>query len=241
MVVFMKRIKVSKSILLLSLLSIILIISCGKKEENIISNANNIDNKIDTNIVKVQGMNSDFSYGNREEGEYSKDYDIFEAIENHSLKRVIELIEEGEDINQTYSGGKKYSELLNNDYYLDGATPLMFAVFYRDLGIMKYLFDKGADPNIIQDEYGRNVFLLACSFGNVDVIKMIVDFDSDLVDSISGRDENGLEMAYLYGNIEVFEYLVNTLGLTTDILDHVDEEDPYENTEHIKKLRELLN
>ncbi|AUJ50391.1 ankyrin repeat domain-containing protein [Brachyspira hyodysenteriae] len=235
-----------KKLLLISfVLMFTLLISCGKKEEDIISNANNLDNKIDTNVVKVKGkyvnMNSDFSYGNREEGEYSKDYDIFEAIENHSLKRVIELIEEGEDINQTYSGGKKYSELLNNDYYLDGATPLMFAVFYRDLGIMKYLLDKGADPNIIQDEYGRNVFLLACGFGNVDVIKMIVDFDSDLVDSVSSRDENGLDMAYLYGNIEVFEYLVNTLGLTTDILDNVDEEDPYENTEDIKKLRELLN
>ncbi|KLI30953.1 ankyrin repeat domain-containing protein [Brachyspira hyodysenteriae] len=235
-----------KKLLLISfVLMFTLLISCGKKEEDIISNANNLDNKIDTNVVKVKGkyvnMNSDFSYGNREEGEYSKDYDIFEAIENHSLKRVIELIEEGEDINQTYSGGKKYSELLNNDYYLDGATPLMFAVFYRDLGIMKYLLDKGADPNIIQDEYGRNVFLLVCGFGNVDVIKMIVDFDSDLVDSVSSRDENGLDMAYLYGNIEVFEYLVNTLGLTTDILDNVDEEDPYENTEDIKKLRELLN
>ncbi|ANN63269.1 ankyrin [Brachyspira hyodysenteriae] len=235
-----------KKLLLISfVLMFTLLISCGKKEEDIISNANNLDNKIDTNVVKVKGkyvnMNSDFSYGNREEGEYSKDYDIFEAIENHSLKRVIELIEEGEDINQTYSGGKKYSELLNNDYYLDGATPLMFAVFYRDLGIMKYLLDKGADPNIIQDEYGRNVFLLACGFGNVDVIKMIVDFDSDLVDSVSSRDENGLDMSYLYGNIEVFEYLVNTLGLTTDILDNVDEEDPYENTEDIKKLRELLN
>ncbi|KLI32278.1 ankyrin [Brachyspira hyodysenteriae] len=235
-----------KKLLLISfVLMFTLLISCGKKEEDIISNANNLYNKIDTNVVKVKGkyvnMNSDFSYGNREEGEYSKDYDIFEAIENHSLKRVIELIEEGEDINQTYSGGKKYSELLNNDYYLDGATPLMFAVFYRDLGIMKYLLDKGADPNIIQDEYGRNVFLLACGFGNVDVIKMIVDFDSDLVDSVSSRDENGLDMAYLYGNIEVFEYLVNTLGLTTDILDNVDEEDPYENTEDIKKLRELLN
>ena len=230
-----------KLLLIYFVLMFTLLISCGKKEENIISNANNIDNKIDTNVVKVQGMNADFSYGNRKEGEYSEEYDIFEAIENHSLKRVIELIEEGEDINQTYSGGKKYSELLNNDYYLDGATPLMFAVFYRDLAIMKYLLDNGADPNIIQDEYGRNVFLLACGFGNVDVIKMIVDFDSNLVDSISGRDENGLEMAYLYGNIEVFEYLVNTLGLTADILDHVDEEDPYENTEHIKKLRELLN
>ena len=235
-----------KKLLLISFVFMItFIVSCGKKEEGIVSNTDNADNNIYTNAVKVQGkyvnVNTDFSYGNREEGKYSKDYDIFEAIENHSLKRVIELIEEGEDINQTYSGGKKYSELLNNDYYLDGATPLMFAVFYRDLGIIKYLLDNGADPNIIQDEYGRNVFLLACSFGNVDVIKMIVDFDSDLVDSISGRDENGLEMAYLYGNIEVFEYLVNTLGLTTDILDNVDEEDPYENTEDIKKLRELLN
>ena len=115
----------------------------------------------------------------------------------------------------------------------------MFAVFYRDLGIMKYLLDNGADPNIIQDEYGRNVFLLACSFGNVDVIKMIVDFDSDLVDSISGRDENGLEMAYLYGNIEVFEYLVNTFDINSKdkygngVLDYANKD------ESIKKLKEL--
>ena len=233
-------------------LMITFIISCGKKEEASISNnsvyvsdSNNIYHKTYTNVVKIHGkflnINSIFSYGNREEGEYSEEYDIFEAIKNHSLKRVMELIEEGEDIDQNDRDFIMYSEFMESHYIIEGATPLIFAIFYRDLGIMKYLLDKGADPNIIQDEYGRNVFLLACSFGNVDVIKMIVDFDSDLVDSISGRDENGLEMAYLYGNIEVFEYLVNTLGLTTDILDNVDEEDPYENTEDVKKLRELLN
>ena len=242
-----------KKLLLISfILIIVLVISCVKKEEASINNnsmyvsdPNNIYHKTYTNVVKIQGkyvnINSTFYYGNRKEGEYSEDYDIFEAIKNHSLKRVMELIEEGEDIDQNDRDFIMYSEFMESHYIIEGATPLIFAIFYRDLGIMKYLLDKGADPNIIQDEYGRNVFLLACSFGNVDVIKMIVDFDSDLVDSISGRDENGLEMAYLYGNIEVFEYLVNTLGLTTDILDNVDEEDPYENTEDVKKLRELLN
>ncbi|MEI0517218.1 ankyrin repeat domain-containing protein [Brachyspira murdochii] len=243
-----------KNILLIFLLLTIFIISCKKKEEasvgiggntSYVSSPENIYHAVYTNVVKIHGkflnMNSAFSYVNREEGEYSEDYDIFEAIENHSLKRVRELIAEGNDIGQTYSGDTLYSEFMNDTYAADGATPLIFAVFYRDLGIMKYLLDNDADPNIIQDEHGRNVFLLACGFGNVDIIKMIVDFDSDLVDSISSLNENGLDIAYLYGNIEVFEYLVNTLGLTTDLLDYVDEEDPYENTEDIKKLRELLN
>ncbi|MBW5381689.1 ankyrin repeat domain-containing protein, partial [Brachyspira hampsonii] len=94
--------------------------------------------------------------------------DIFEAIENHSLKRVMELIGEGEDINQTYSGEIKYSDFFNDYYYLDGATPLMFAIFYRDLGIMKYLLDKGADPYTKDDyPYNWNAFLWACGTGNV--------------------------------------------------------------------------
>ena len=231
-----------KKLLLISfILIIVLVISCGKKEEASISNnsvyvsdSNNIYHKTYTNVVKVQGkfvnMNSAFSYGNREEGEYSEEYDIFEAIKNHSLKRVIELIEKGNNINQIHNSDSIYNEFTDYTYPVENAIPLMFAVFYRDLGIMKYLLDNGADP-YIKDSNGWNSFLWACGSGNVDVIKMIVDFDSDLVDSISGRDENGLEMAYL----------VNTLGLTTDILDNVDEEDPYENTEDVKKLRELLN
>ena len=113
----MKSIKISKSILLVSLLSIILIVSCGKKEGTsvsisnnsvYVSDPNNIYHKTYTNVVKIQGkfvnMNSAFSYSNRKEGEYSEEYDIFEAIQNHSLKRVQELIEEGEDIDQTYFG-----------------------------------------------------------------------------------------------------------------------------------------
>ncbi|MEI0478917.1 hypothetical protein R4J08_13705, partial [Brachyspira pulli] len=97
-----------KKLLLISFVLVItFIVSCGKKEEAsvsisnnsvYVSDPNNIYHKTYTNVVKVQGkfvnMNSDFSYGNRKEGEYSEEYDIFEAIQNHSLKRVQELIEE---------------------------------------------------------------------------------------------------------------------------------------------------
>ena len=227
----MKSIKLSKSVLLISLLSIILIVSCGKKEGTSISisnnsvyvsDPNNIYHKTYTNVVKIQGkfvnMNSAFSYSNRKEGEYSEEYDIFEAIQNHSLKRVQELIEEGEDIDQTYFGDGLYSDFLERSYSADGATPLILAIFYRDLGIMKYLLDNGADP-YSKDEDGWNSFLWACSSGNVDVIKMLVEFDSDLVNSQNMYDANGLHMAALYDNVEVFEYLVNDLGIDINSTD----------------------
>ncbi|MEI0606440.1 ankyrin repeat domain-containing protein [Brachyspira pulli] len=235
-------------------LMITFIISCGKKEEAsvsisnnsvYVSDPNNIYHKTYTNVVKVQGkfvnMNSDFSYADREEGEYSENYDIFEAIENHSLKRVIELIEEeGEDIDQTYFGDSLYSDFLESSYSADGTTPLIFAIFYRDLGIMKYLLDKGADP-YIKDNDGWNSFLWACGSGNVNVIKMLVQSDSDLVDSKNIFEANGLHVAAMYENVEVFEYLVNTLGFDINSTDGDGDGVLYyaEKDEAIEKLKEL--
>ncbi|WP_157154010.1 ankyrin repeat domain-containing protein [Brachyspira murdochii] len=248
----MKRIKVLKTILLISLLlSIIFITSCEKKEEASISNnsvyvssPDNIYHKTYTNVVKIQGkfvnMNSVFSYGNREEGEYSEDYDIFEAIKNHSLKRVMELIEEGEDIDQNNRDFTMYNEFMDSHYIIESATPLIFAIFYRDLGIMKYLLDNGADP-YIKNENGRNSFLWACAVGNVDVIKMIVKFYPDLVNSKHVYDENGLHMAALNNNTEVFEYLVRDLGFDINSTDEDGDGvlDYAEKDEAIEKLKEL--
>ncbi|MEI0549898.1 ankyrin repeat domain-containing protein [Brachyspira intermedia] len=219
-----------KKLLLISfVLMITFIVSCSRKEEASISNNSvyvsgpeNVYHKTYTNVIKIQGkfvnMNSAFSYADREEGEYSEDYDIFEAIENHSLKRVMELIEEGEDINQNDRDFTMYSEFIDSHYIIESATPLIFAIFYRDLGIMKYLLDNGADP-YIKDDKGLNSFLWACGVGSVDVIKMLVEFDSDLVNSQNMYDANGLHMAALYDNVEVFEYLVNDLGIDINSTD----------------------
>ena len=238
-----------KKLLLISfVLMITFIVSCGKKEEANVSISNNavymsspenVYNKTYTNVVKIQGkfvnMNSAFSYADREEREYSEDYDIFEAIENHSLKRVMELIVEGEDIDQTYSGRIKYSEFMEDNYLIEGSTPLIFAIFYRDLGIMKYLLDNGADPHIKYNN-GLNSFLWACGVGNIDVIKMLVQADPDLVNSKNMYGDNGLYIAVLNENVEVFEYLVNDLGID---INSIDEFLYNARKEAIEKLKEL--
>ena len=239
-----------KKLLLISfILIIVLVISCVKKEDASISNnsvyvsdSNNIYHRTYTNVVKVQGkyvnINSTFYYGNRKEGEYSEDYDIFEAIKNHSLKRVTELIEKGNNINQIHNSDSIYNEFTDYTYPVENAIPLMFAVFYRDFGIMKYLLDNGADP-YIKDSNGWNSFLWACGSGNVDVIKMLAEFDSDLVYSKNNYDVNGLHCAAMYDNIEVFEYLVNTFDINSKdkygngVLDYANKDVA------IEKLKEL--
>lgn len=244
----MKRI-----LFILFIFAAIIFISCKKKEssvsinktENFVSSPNNIYHKIYTNVVKIKGKfvikDSAFDYADREEGEYSEDYDIFEAIENHSLKRVQELIEEGGDIKQTYSGESSiYSEFMNDDYSAYGATPLIFAVFYRDLGIMKYLLDNGADP-YAEDDDGWNAFLWACGTGNADVIKILIQADPDLVDSKNMYDANGLHMAALNNNTEVFEYLVKDLGIDINSTDNEGDGVLYyaDEDKAIEKLKEL--
>ncbi|MEI0701004.1 ankyrin repeat domain-containing protein [Brachyspira intermedia] len=241
-----------KKLLLISfVLMITFIVSCGKKEEASISNnymyvsdPENVYHKTYTNVVKIQGkfvnINPAFYYGNRKEGEYSEDYDIFESIKNHSLKRVMELIEEGEDINQNDRDFTMYSEFIDSYYIIESATPLIFAIFYRDLGIMKYLLDNGADP-YIKNENGRNSFLWACGVGSVDVIKMLVEFDSDLVDSQDRFDANGLHIAARNDNVEVFEYLVKDLSIDVNSTNEYGEKvlDYAEKDETIEKLKEL--
>ena len=243
-----------KKLLLISfILMITFIVSCGKKEETSVSISNNsvyvsdpenVYHKTYTNVVKIQGkfvnMNSAFSYDDREEGEYSEEYDIFEAIKNHSLKRVMELIGEGEDIDQNDRDFIMYSEFMESHYIIEGATPLIFAIFYRDLGIMKQLLDNVADP-YIKNENGRNSFLWACGVGNVDVIKMLVEFDSDLVNSLNVYGSNGLHIAAGSNNVEVFEYLVNDLGIDVNSTNEYGNRVLYyaEKDETIEKLKEL--
>ncbi len=209
-----------------------------------VSDSNNIYHRTYTNVVKVHGkyvnINSTFYYGNRKEGEYSEEYDIFEAIKNHSLKRVIELIEEGEDIDQNDRDFIMYSEFMESHYIIEGATPLIFAIFYRDLGIMKYLLDNGADP-YIKDSNGWNSFLWACGSGNVDVIKMFLEFYPDLVNSLNAYGSNGLHIAAGSNNVEVFEYLVKYLGIDVNSTNEYGKKvlDYAEKDEAIEKLKEL--
>ena len=215
-----------------------LFIYCKKEtteEENINEtyikgNPNNVYHKKYTNVVKIQGKyiertNNSFylTFGGREEGEYNENYNIFEAIGEGSLQRVIEIIEE--DNSQIASEfdyeEQLYNKFTDDSYNISGINPLSFAVFYRDIGIVKYLLDNINDESVLlqTDEDKWNAFTYACAVGTVDIIKALVQKYPDFVYWKNSYGANGLHMAVLQGNIPVFDYLVNDLKIDINSTD----------------------
>ena len=210
------------------------IIYCKKEnetveEENIYNayvkgNTNNIYHSKYSNVVKIQGRyvektNNSFylTLGGREEGKYDENYNIFEAIRFGSLQRVAEIIEsDNSQIEVEFDNNYKteYNEFTDHYYIIDGVNPLSFALFYRDIGIVKYLLDNINDESVLlhRDEDGWNAFAYACAFGTLDIIKALIQKYPDFV-NWEKDEKNGLHMASLYGNISVLDYLVNDLKM----------------------------
>ena len=208
-------------------------------------NPNNIYHSKYSNVVKIQGRyvekannsfyltlggreegryvektNNSFylTLGGREEGKYDENYNIFEAIRFGSLQRVAEIIEaDNSQIEAEFdnNGESEYNEFTDDIYIIDGANPLSFAVFYRDIGIVQYLLDNINDESVLlhRDEDGWNAFAYACGFGTVDIIKALIQKYPDFVNWKNDFGANGLHMAALHGNIPVLDYLVNDLKI----------------------------
>ena len=228
----MKRILLNFLFLTLILFTIIY---CKKEnetveEENIYNayvkgNPNNIYHSKYSNVVKIQGRyvektNNSFylTLGGREEYKYDENYNIFEAIRFGSLQRVAEIIEaDNSQIEAEFdnNGESEYNEFTDDIYIIDGANPLSFAVFYRDMGIFQYLLDNINDESVLlhRDEDGWNAFAYACGFGTVDIIKALIQKYPDFVNWEDSYGANGLHMAALQGNIPVLDYLVNDLKI----------------------------
>ena len=227
----MKRILLNFLFLTLILFTIIY---CKKEnetveEENIYNayvkgNPNNIYHSKYSNVVKIQGRyvektNNSFylTLGGREESKYDSNYNIFEAIHFRSLQRVAEIIEsDNSQIEAEFDNNDEteYNEFTDHYYIIDGANPLSFAVFYRDIGIVKYLLDNINDESVLlhRDEDGWNAFAYACAFGTLDIIKALIQKYPDFV-NWENDGANGLHIASSNGNISVFDYLVNDLKI----------------------------
>ena len=217
------------------------IIYCKKENETIEKeniydtyvkgNSNNIYHKKYTNVVKIQGRyvektNNSFylTLDGREEGKYDENYNIFEAIRFGSLQRVAEIIEaDNSQIEVEFDNNYKteYNEFTDHYYIIDGANPLSFAVFYRDIGIVKYLLDNINDESVLlhRDEDGWNAFAYACGFGTLDIIKALIQKYPNFVNWENSDGANGLHMAAFHDNISVFDYLVNDLKIDINSTD----------------------
>ena len=227
--------------LLFIFLILTLFISCKKENAETVEDKNiydtyvkddpnNIYHKKYTNVVKIQGRyvektNNSFylTLGGREEGKYDKNYNIFEAIHFGSLQRVAEIIEaDSSIIKSSYEGeDDEYNEFTDNSYNINGANPLSFAVFYRDMGIIQYLLDNINDESALlqKDDDEWNAFAYACAVGTVDIIKALIQKYPDFVNWENSYGANGLHMAALQGNIPTIDYLVNDLKIDINSTD----------------------
>ena len=95
-----------------------------------------------------------------------------EAARVGNVKAVMELIEEGTDINITGGGTLDFS-------------PLMWASEEGNVEMLKLLIEKGADPNLT-NERGMCALLLAAKNGHVDAARLLLDNGANIHLEMSG-------------------------------------------------------
>ena len=60
----------------------------------------------------------------------------------------------------------------SDDIFVNDA--LWIAVENEDIGLAKFLLSKGADPNLLQNEWGVNVLSLSCRLNHYDIAKLLI-------------------------------------------------------------------
>eukprot|EP00075_Anas_platyrhynchos_P028932 XP_027318185.1 2-5A-dependent ribonuclease isoform X2 [Anas platyrhynchos] len=112
------------------------------------------------------------------------------AVINSEREKVLELLEEGADVNSKVEFGW---------------TPLQTAVQAGDKDMVQLLLDRGACPHARKDN-GATAFIVAAIVGNVEILELLFGYGVDIND----HDDNGftaLMEAALYGKEEALRYL----------------------------------
>ncbi|CRF32722.1 ankyrin [Brachyspira suanatina] len=140
------------------------------------------------------------------------------AIECNNEKAVRVLLEYS-DVNIEYKLPDNFADypyinkVEGDSFNIGGATPLMFAIFKNNARIVKQLIDKNADVKA-RDNEGTPVFLYACSFGNGNIIRMLLVKDRTLVnDKTSNGNINGLHYAASLNNLETINFLIKNVNV----------------------------
>ena len=88
----------------------------------------------------------------------------------------------------------------------DGRTALMFACCNNDLNVVKDLCDKGADVNLIENEYKNSALFMSISKNKIDISKYLINKGAN-VNLLNIYNENVLFWAVVHKNYELVELL----------------------------------
>jgi ankyrin repeat protein len=135
---------------------------------------------------------------------------ILNAARDNDMKKVKLLV------NDTNQKCLSYATATNSSGY----SLLHTAAYVGNLELVKYLVDKGANANGV-DNYKRSVLHHAAISGNLDLVKYLVeDHKADLT-GVNIYNESVLHYAAGSGKLELVEYLVedkdaNALGVNSE-------------------------
>ncbi len=118
-------------------------------------------------------------------GSRDKGLKLTEAIRDKRFEEALRLIEEGADINYV-------------DIYR--TTPLLYAIQYNNLDMVRVLVERGADVNYV-NSIGSTPLMYAISEENFEIVKYLLDHG--VKDINSGRNGTPLIMAIISKKLDM--------------------------------------
>ncbi|OEJ14534.1 hypothetical protein BFL38_05715 [Brachyspira hampsonii] len=148
------------------------------------------------------------------------------------------LVENGFDLESRIKTGI-------SDYDYD-YTPLMIAALRNDYDMVKYLLDKGANPNTANNE-NKTALTIANDYGKFDISKLLIQQGAN----INTQDEHGLTAlmnAAMIGDYEMVKFLLeNGANINTKdndgntVLYYNIRYDHYEKEEKLENAKKIFN
>ena len=104
-----------------------------------------------------------------------------------------------------------------NNLNHDGATPLLCAAYFGELGIVEALYEFGAEVNI-SDYNGATPVFFAAHWGQFDFVKRLHEMGAELDAVVRPNGYTALIVAAKHNNSFIVEYLLDE-GVNQDIVD----------------------
>jgi ankyrin repeat protein len=132
----------------------------------------------------------------------SLDSSIAYAAKASDIGLVSTLLQKGADIDQVSGPDDEYSSHLNTN-------ALYYAVLESNLGMIRFLINQGADPNVNMSN-ARSIIKLATDLGDMEIIQVLIEAGADC-NKVSSyyHPLNPLQTAVDMGNFELVEYFIS--------------------------------
>jgi len=135
---------------------------------------------------------------------------LFAALENNDFQEVKRLVEAGADVNVQKSDTSLVEEegadVNVQKIHKNRATPLFIAVLKKNLKIVKFLVENGADINK-KTVSGNTILMVAIAFRDLEIVKFLLEKGADISEKSNNRN-TPLHLAAKWGNFGIVKFLV---------------------------------